>query len=136
MVIQHSIHHSVLIKTNAFLNPITYLTQPPTLLSSGTIHLFSIIKNLFLDFFLSLSLIFPSACLFCFLNSTYQCNHMVFVFFCLFWLALYSLAPSMSSQMAIFHPFLWLNNIPCVCVCVHVCVCVCVHHIFFFFFFK
>ena len=29
-------------------------------------------------------------------------------------------------QMALFHSFLWLSNIP-VCVC----VCVCVHHIFF-----
>ena len=35
-------------------------------------------------------------------------------------------------QMAKFHSFLWLNNIPlCVCLCVCVCVCVCVYgHIF------
>ena len=29
-------------------------------------------------------------------------------------------------QMALFHSFLWLSNIPvCKCVCVCVCVCVC-----------
>ena len=31
-------------------------------------------------------------------------------------------------QMASFHSFLWLSNIPlCVCVCVCVCICVCVY---------
>ena len=33
-------------------------------------------------------------------------------------------------QMAKFHSFLWLSNIPlcvCVCVCVCVCLCVCLH---------
>ena len=34
----------------------------------------------------------------------------------------------MLSQMARFHYFLWLSNIP-LCVCV--CVCVCVYHSFF-----
>ena len=39
-------------------------------------------------------------------------------------------------QMAIFHSFLWLSNIPLyvyiyVCVCVCVCVCVYTHHISF-----
>ena len=37
-------------------------------------------------------------------------------------------------QMALFHSFSWLSNIPLhmyVCVYVCVCVCVCVSHIFF-----
>ena len=33
-------------------------------------------------------------------------------------------------QMAVFHSFLWLSNIPCVCVCVCVCVCL-ISSIFF-----
>ena len=32
-------------------------------------------------------------------------------------------------QMALFHSFLWLSNIP-VCVCVCVCVCVYTPHVF------
>ena len=53
--------------------------------------------------------------------------------FDLFHKAKYSLGPSMLQQMAVFHSFLGLSNIPlCVCACVCVCVCVCVytHHIF------
>ena len=38
------------------------------------------------------------------------------------------LGPSMLLQMALFHSFLWLSNIP-VCKCV--CVCVCVPHLIF-----
>ena len=45
-----------------------------------------------------------------------------------------SLGPSMLLQMALFHPFSWLSNIPlsvCVCVCVCVCVHTHTHYIFF-----
>ena len=51
--------------------------------------------------------------LFCFLNSTYKWNQTVFVFLCLVTLlSIIPLHPSMSLQMARFHSFLWLSNIP------------------------
>ena len=91
----NSIHHPVLIMTNAFLNPL-HLFYPPTPISPlVTISLFSIIKSLFDGW----SPFFPFVC---FLNSTYEWNYMVFLFL-LFPLALYSLAPSMSLQIARFH---------------------------------
>ena len=59
----------------------------------------------------SMSLAFLFVCFV--LDSTYKWNHAVFQ------------GPSMLLQMARFHSFLWLNNIPlCVCVCVCVCVCI------------
>ena len=58
------------------LMPITHLAHPPSPLS-----LFSIVKNLL--WFASLFFFpLPYIHLFCFLNSTYERNHMVFVFLC------------------------------------------------------
>ena len=35
------------------------------------------------------------------------------------------------AEMALFHSFLWLSNVPvCVCMCVCVCVCVYTYYIF------
>ena len=59
-------------------------------------------------------------CLFCFLDSTYKWNHTVFVFLCMTYFTKHKLL-----QMAKFHFFLQLSNIPlCVCVIFH---CVCMH---------
>ena len=49
----------------------------------------------------------------CFLYSTYEWNHIVFVFLWLISLGIYPQGPSMLSQMARLHLFiLWLSNIP------------------------
>ena len=58
---------------------------------------------------------------------------MVFVFLCLTsFTEAYSLGLAMLLQMAKFHSFLGLSNIPlCVCVCVCVCVLHTYIHIFF-----
>ena len=51
--------------------------------------------------------------LFCFLKSTYEWNHMVFVFSdWLISLSIIHFPPSTSLQMARFHSFWWLSNIP------------------------
>ena len=66
------------------------------------------------------TLIYASLCLFCFLESTYKWNHMVFVF-----VSLISLSITASSFIHVVKickiSFLWLSNIP-LCVCVCVCV--------------
>ena len=55
---------------------------------------------------------FCLVCLFLlFLDSICKWNHMVFVFLWLISLSTIPLYPFMSSQMAIFHSFLWLSNI-------------------------
>ena len=95
---------------------------PPTLPSGN--YLFSIFKSLVFGLCL-----FPFVHLFCFLNSIYESNHMVFAFP---WLILLSIIFSRSIcvlQMAKFHSFLWPNNIP---FYISVCVCVYTHHIFFY----
>ena len=46
------------------------------------------------------------------LDSTYKWYHMIFVLLFLTYLVWQSLSPSMLLQMALFHSFLWLSNIP------------------------
>ena len=58
--------------------------------------------------------------LFCFLDSTYMWDHMVFFFLWLISLNIIPSNPSMSSQTARFLSYGWVI-IQCVCVCVCVC---------------
>ena len=63
-----------------------------------------------------------------FLCSTYEWNHMVFVFL---WLISLNVIPSRSIHVTPngkISSLLWLNNIP-VCVCV--CVCICTPHLLY-----
>ena len=104
--------------------PITYFTHPSAPSPLVTISLLPIVKSLFLG----LSLFRMHFFCFCFS----LCSFLLFLKFhiwerwygiCvsvtgLFRLALYYPHPSVLLQMAIFHSFLWLNNIP-LCVCAH-----------------
>ena len=83
-----------------FLIPVTYFISLPLTSPLVTISWFSIGKSLSLG----LSLVFsPFAHLFCFLNSTWVKLYGYLSFSDLFYLALYSLDPSTSLQMARFH---------------------------------
>ena len=70
--------------------------------------------------------------LFCFSELTYKQNYIVVYLSLpdLFHLAHYLLGPSMLFQVARFHSFLWLNNIPLFYVYVHTQVCVVLHILF------
>ena len=102
------------------LIPITHLAHLPP----STLSLFSIIKSL-LEFG-SLSSPPPSHMFICFV---FQIPHMSEIiwylsFSGLFHLAQYNLVPFTSLQMARFHSFWWLSNIPLytyLCVCIHTC---------------
>ena len=102
-----SIQDLDLITTNLLLDPyhLFYpIPSPPSCLL--TISLFSLVKSLLLG----LSLFFSHVHLFCFLNSTYEWNHIVFVFLWLTYLT--SIMPSRYCCKEKILSFLWLGNIP------------------------
>ena len=100
--------------------PITYFPRPLTTSPLFTISLFSIVKSLSLG--LPLSLFFSFACLFCFLNSIREWDHMVLSFSDLFHFASYSLALSMLLLMARFCSFYGWIIFPCICI-YHFSIC-------------
>ena len=86
-------------------NPLLFFSQPPNLLPSGNRQFVLHIHE------------FVLFCLFCFLDSKYKWNHIVFYFLCLISLSIIPSCPSMMLQMVRFHSFLWLSNIP-----LHTCI--------------
>ena len=90
------------------LIPITYFTHPHTHLPSGN-YQFSRVKSLFLGLLCSF---FSLLVLFLKFHIWVKSYGICLSLTGLFHLVLYCLDPSMSLQMAKFHYFLWLNNIP------------------------
>ena len=87
------------------LSPFTYFSHPLSPLPSdnhkNSPHIYE-------------SASFLLICLFCFLDPTYKCYHVVFVFLCLVSLSTINalLSPFMLLQVARFHSFLWPKHIP------------------------
>ena len=82
------------------LIPFAFYAHPFTPRSFGNHQLVLVIYEYIFVFFLFVCFVF--------LDSTYEWNHMVFTFLCLFHLAQYPPDLSMLSQMAKFHSFLWV----------------------------